>query len=437
MISEVNREGAYANLRLPKLLRESDLDERDRGFVTELAYGTLRMQGKHDFAIRAKIDRKFEELDPHVVDLLRMGIHQIFEMRVPDHAATDSTVEIAKKLVGDGQASFINAVLRSILRDPQIYQNIDSDWAIKYSHPEWMVSAFKDLLGDGNRVQSLLAAHNAPVAPHLIAWPGKATREELLEFGGEAFTETRFGLSSVQMPGAYPAIAERRAGVQDLGSQIVSEVFFNTASATKIDFSLSWLDMCAGPGGKAAFIYNLLASERASDLFTANEPTAHRAELVSRVVPEEHIISHKGQDLPSLNISFDRILVDAPCTGLGALRRRPEARWRKSLTDLKELVVIQRELLDSAAKMLNPSGIIGYVTCSPHISETRAQVLEFLHSNKDFVLLSVEPFLSEPMRDLAMVQSDGTIQLWSDLHGSDSMFMALFSRISRHSGREN
>jgi len=424
LVSQVNREGAYANIRLPELLSQSRCDERDRAFATELSYGTLRMQGKHDYAISTKIDRPFSDLDPAVVDLLRIGLHQIFEMRVPDHAAVDATVEVARAVAGEGKASYVNAILRSILRDPPRFDEVE-DLSIRFSHPSWIVSALSDQLGSEERLVNLLQAHNSPVAPHLVAWPGKSTREELLAQGGELITENSYAVRASQMPGSYTAVHERRAGVQDLGSQLISEIFFNTAGDREY---LGWLDMCAGPGGKAAMLNNLLSEFRPKDNLTANEPTPHRAELVSHVVPRSQVISHKGEDLPALPTRYDRILIDAPCSGLGALRRRPESRWNKSLADLKNLVSLQRKLLDAGVELLNREGILAYVTCSPHKSETRAQVADFLYRHKDFEVLSTERFIPESARSMNFLQDDGSIQMWSDLHGTDSMFMVLFSR---------
>ncbi len=426
LISQVNREGAYANIRLPSLLSDSTMDERDRSFTTELAYGTLRMQGKHDFAIRSKIDRPFETLDGAIVDLLRLGLHQIYEMRVPDHAAVDATVELARAVAGEGRASYVNAILRSILRDPPDYTTL-TDLSVIHSHPDWIVKALAEQVKSSDRLEALLVAHNTPVAPHLVAWPGKSTRDELLDEGGELMPANDFAVRAGKMPGSYAAVHERRAGVQDLGSQLISEIFFNTHQDRQY---LNWLDMCAGPGGKAAMLYNLLHENRIKDNFTANEPAPHRAELVSHVVPAANVISFRGEDLPTQEIMYDRIIIDAPCSGLGALRRRPEARWRKEPSDLKALVSIQRNLLDAAVKLLSPDGYIAFVTCSPHRSETGAQVADFLYRHRDFTLNSLAPFVPDSARSMNFLQPDGTIQMWSDLHGTDSMFMALFSRVT-------
>ena len=439
LLTQVNREGAYANLRLPELLKNSDLIERDRAFATELGYGTLRMQGKHDAFIREKSSRPFDELDPALVDLLRMGLHQLNEMRVPDHAAVGETVEVARMVVGESKASFINALLRESTRNPQFYDQyelVDSDTpqemreklSILHSHPEWEVASFYDQLQDWRKVESLLRANNVPARPHLIAWPGRSTPDELMQIGGTPLPWVKYGVLSEKMPSEYSAIHERRAGVQDKGSQLISEIFLQTAGTAQLqpnESQLAWLDMCAGPGGKASALYTSLRVRRPQDSFLANEPMEHRAKLVAQVIPGELVSVGKGQDLAHSESRFDRIMIDAPCTGLGALRRRPEARWRRTPSDLKELVQIQKELLYAGAQILKPGGILAYVTCSPHILETKAQVLEFLRKHPEMEQLNVEPYLPEAApREL--LTSDGALQLWTDRDEADSMFMSLF-----------
>ncbi len=430
LISQVNREGAFANIRLPELLRASELAKRDRAFVTELSYGTLRMQGKHDFAIRAKIDRPFEELDPKILDLLRMGIHQIFEMRVPLHAAVSETVELARRVVGESKGSYVNALLRSISSDEHIYERLAIDesvselakMSVRYSHPEWIISAFHDQLRDWAAVEELLQANNTPAKPNIVTWPGKSTVAEILETGGTPLSLSDYGVLSDHLPNEYPAIRDKRAGIQDVGSQLVTEIFYATNA---LGDSQSWLDLCAGPGGKAALLYNLLLNDGRESDFLANEPTEHRAELVARVIPRDHIAQLDGRDNKSFGRKFNRILIDAPCTGLGALRRRPEARWRKSLQDLKELVPLQRSLIDSAYEMLEPGGVIGYATCSPHLAETTAQVLDAQHRHQDLQVLDISTISP---RGATGVKLDGTLQLWTHLNGSDAMFLALLRK---------
>ena len=429
LVSQVNRNGAYANLRLPELLSASNLDLRDRSFVTELAYGTLRLQGKHDYAISKKADRPLNELDEKILDLLRIGVHQIFEMRVPIHAAVGETVEVARAVAGESKASYVNALLRSISTDLDMYSDLEKDptipaidkLAILHSHPSWIISAYFDQLKNWEAVEELLRTNNIPVAPHVVAWPGKSTVSEILEVGGEKLPLGTYSVLSNTLPNDYPAIKDKRAGIQDMGSQLVAEIFYETKTETP----LKWLDLCAGPGGKAALLHNLLETNNPQDFFLANEPTAHRAELVARVVPKKKIVSFDGRDFMSFGQKFDRILIDAPCSGLGALRRRPEARWRRSLNDLKELLPLQRDLIDSAYEMLNPGGIIGFATCSPLLAETKSQILDAKYRHKDLEVLDISKF--SPAGSTG-VNPDGSLQLWTHLDGSDSMFMALLRK---------
>ncbi|MSV39033.1 MAG: hypothetical protein F2893_01060, partial [Actinobacteria bacterium] len=173
LLTEVNRNEGYSNLLLPAALSASNLEDRDRNLVTELLYGTIRMQGKHDWVLSQLSDRPWGEVDSGIVDLCRLGVHQIHEMRIPDHAAVAATVEVARKRVGESKASFVNALLRGVTR-----KSID-DWfaplreiedpvtrmSIQYSHPEWIISAYFDLLKDWDEVEAALLINNVPATP--------------------------------------------------------------------------------------------------------------------------------------------------------------------------------------------------------------------------------------------------------------------------------
>ena len=426
LITQVNREGAFANIRLPELLRKSKLLPIDRNLATEISYGTLRMQHRHDFVAKKFIDRDFESLDSQIQDLLRMGIHQLTQMRIPDHASVSETVEVARYVAGDSKASYVNAVLRKVSTDFEIEESIKDlptaeKLSIQYSHPSWIINAFYDQLKNWDEVEELLQANNKAAKPDIVRWPGKSTIEEFAQLGAQSILGVVNGYQIENIPSEFAPIIERRAGVQDRGSQIVVENFLATWKP-----NLGWLDMCAGPGGKAAYLFHSLNEREASADFLANEPIPHRAELVKRVVNNQQVVSFDGRESRNFGRSFDRILVDAPCSGLGALRRRPEARWRRTLKDLKELVVIQRELLASAQQLLNPGGMIAYVTCSPHLSETKAQIMNFLVDFPDMKLVNIGNFTGS---NSTGVLPDGTVQLWSHRDNSDSMFMAVLQKV--------
>ncbi len=403
------------------------MEERDRNLVTELVYGTLRMQGKHDWILAQISDRPWPEVDPGIVDVARLGVHQIHEMRIPDHAAVAATVEVARKRVGESKASFVNALLRSVTRKSMeewfaplaAIKDPVTRMAIQYSHPEWIISAYYDLLKDWEQVEAALAINNVPATPTLVSWPGFSTQEDLVALGAQATQFSEFGASFKGNPGSLDIVRHRLAGVQDEGSQLVATVFARVANGQ------SWLDLCAGPGGKAALL-SAIASTR--DIkFTANEISTPRANLVMNVVHGARVWVGDGREIASHGESFDAILIDAPCTGLGALRRRPEVRWRRSLKDLRELTQLQRELIESAISVLKPSGVFGYATCSPHLAETTVQVNDILKNHPELELIDIAPYLP---KGLESATRGGAMALWTHLHGTDAMFLALLRKKS-------
>ena len=427
LLTEVNRNEGYSNLLLPQALNSSKLDERDKSLVTELLYGTIRMQGKHDWVLAQISDRPWTEVDPGIVDICRMGVHQIHEMRIPDHAAVASTVEVARKRLGESKASFVNALLRNVTRKSQ------EDWflplsaisdpvermSIQYSHPEWIVSAYYDLLKNWEEVEQALAINNEVATPTLVSWPGLSTIDDLKSIGGEPTTFSPYGAHWKGNPGALDLIKARKIGVQDEGSQLVASVFAAASAGT------NWLDMCAGPGGKAALLSNIAREKKI--VFTANEVSAVRADLVRQVVNGDRVLVGDGREIGDLEEKFDAILIDAPCTGLGALRRRPEVRWRRNLQDLRELTQLQRELIDSGIKALTVGGILGYATCSPHLAETTIQVSDLKRKHGNMEQIDVSPYLPD---NLENSERDHAMALWTHRTGTDAMFLALFKKVS-------
>ena len=427
VITEVNRNEGYSNLLLPAALNASTLEDRDRNLVTELVYGTLRMQGKHDWVLSQVSDRDWSQVDDGIVDIARMGVHQIHEMRIPDHAAVSSTVEVARKRLGESKASFVNALLRSVTRKSyeQWFEPLNSlqdpvqHLSIQYSHPEWIVSAYFDLLKNWESVESELRTNNIAALPTLVSWPGFSTLDDLIAIGAEPTQYSQFGARIKANPGSFDIIKHRLAGVQDEGSQLVASVFAQASGGE------SWLDLCAGPGGKAALLSSL-AKQRGIQ-FTANEVSQARADLVTRVVHGARVWCSDGRDIAEHKEEFDAILVDAPCTGLGALRRRPEVRWRRTIQDLRQLTNLQRELLHAAISVLSDGGVLGYATCSPHLAETTAQVNDVLRKYPQLEQVDVSSLLPENLHDAVRAKS---LSLWTHIHGTDAMFMALFRKKS-------
>ena len=426
ILKEVNRSDGYSNLLLPQALTASNFVQRDKGFATELLYGTLRMQGRHDYIATQVSDRPWSEVDSGIVDVVRLGAHQLFEMRVPSHAAVSATVELARKVLGESKASFVNALLRKMsaqsLDQWLAPANLISDpverLSIIYSHPEWIVSAYFDLLRDFTEVESLLSANNLAATPTIVWWPGRSSAEELISLGAQPTKYSDYGMKIEGAPSTLEAVRHRRAGVQDEGSQLVAQIFAKVVSNQD-----NWLDLCAGPGGKAALLSSL--AKESGKKFTANEISAPRAKLVEQVIGGARLLVGDGRDIATLGEMYGAILADVPCTGLGALRRRPEVRWRRTVADLRELTQLQRELSDAAISVLADGGFFGYATCSPHLAETSIAVSDVLRKHPELELVDLQPYL--PV-ELNSAMRDKSLSLWTHRHETDAMFLAVFRK---------
>lgn len=487
VLRSVAESDAYANLVLPKAIRSHRLDHRDAGFATELTYGTLRHQGTYDAILSRCVDRPLEKVGTTTLIVLRMGVHQLLNMRVPAHAALNQSVSLAREKIGAGPASFINAVLRRVSeRTPEewyelIIEDAKDDterMALLASHPGWIVRSMRQALVAHGRpaseIEQLLEADNLAPVVNLVALPGLGSLDEAREQG--AVDGELVEGSALYASGDLARLESVREGTvraQDAGSQLVARAL---AAAPLDGTDTAWLDLCAGPGGKAALL-GALGIQRGASL-VANEAAPHRAQLVEssmRPLPEDSytVLTGDGRQIRETlrkNASnlpgsiepgqlFDRVMVDVPCSGLGALRRRPEARWRKSPRDIAELLPLQRQLLDAAIEATRPGGVIAYVTCSPHAAETQNIVAEVLESGAVSLLdsaaalrdvaLHTEGPNGEPVSVLAGEKDPGhtpeikvkkgapavkasqnptTAQLWPHVHGTDAMFLALLRK---------
>ena len=426
VLRAVRDRDAYANLVLPVLLREYGLSGRDAAFATELAYGACRALGVLDAVIAECAGRRIDEIDGPLLDVLRLGVYQLLRTRVGSHAAVDTSVDLARTEFGSGRAGFVNAVLRrAAARTPEQWieelapQDPVGRSAFAHGHPVWIAQAFADALGGrAGELADLLAADDERPIVHLVARPGDITAEELaLVSGGE---EGRWSPYAVYLDSGDPArlepVRDGMAAVQDEGSQLVA-LALTRAPLHGTDTG-RWLDLCAGPGGKTALLGALADID--GYRVDAVEPAEHRAELVrkaTRGLPVTvHVMDGRAVDLVP---GYDRILVDAPCTGLGALRRRPEARWRRTPADVRELTVLQRELLVAAWELLRPGGVVVYSTCSPHLPETVGVVSDLVRRT-DAEQLDTRELLP----GVTDVGDGPGAQLWPHRHGTDAMFMA-------------
>jgi 16S rRNA (cytosine967-C5)-methyltransferase len=439
-LRRVEADDAYLNLVLPALLDEHAVPARDAAFAIELAYGTSRHLASYDAVLDVCVRGGVGALQPPVHTALLLGCHQLLALRVPAHAAVSTTVDLVRAVAGERQVRLANAVLRAVARrDLDSWMSIvapdfDIDpighLSVVHAHPRWIVQAYLNVLKDLHEVTSLLVANNTPPGVTLAVRPGLAGIDDLAGCPGEPgrWSPYAWRLASGN-PGLIPLVADGRAGVQDEGSQLTAL----TLAAAAPESSGWWLDLCAGPGGKAALLSGL-AAEHGGRL-VAVEPQRHRARLV--------VDSLRAYEMPALVViadgtvppwppaSFDAVLADVPCTGLGALRRRPESRWRRRPDDLDTLVPLQRGLLDSALDATTPGGVVVYATCSPHEAETRSVVNAVLRERTDAREEDARITLrrAAPRTAGADLGAGPHVQLWPHRHGTDAMFIVVLRKV--------
>jgi 16S rRNA (cytosine967-C5)-methyltransferase len=450
VLRAVDDQDAYANLLLPALLKERGLTGRDAAFATELTYGTLRGRGTYDAVLAACSDRG--DMDPPVRDVLRLGVHQLLATRVGQHAAVATSVDLVKDVCGPRPSGFVNAVLRRVAtRDldswipivaPDPARDQTGYLAIARSYPRWIVDAIRQALGTAGaaEIDAALAAGNARPEVVLALAPDPGDLPD-----GE---RTRWSPYGYRLAGGDPAplVASGAAAVQDEARQLAALALSRDGLAGDPDQDRLWLDLCAGPGGKARLLSGL-AAKRGAHL-VASDVRPHRArrilETLRRIRPAASpadgaspgntaVIVADGRHIPWPSGTFDRVLADVPCSGLGSLRRRPEARWRKTPADVKGLASLQRELLNAAIDSARPGGVVAYVTCSPHLAETRDVVTAVAGTRDDVAILDASAVLPEvPGLRSADPGTDPTsarfAQFWPHRHGTDAIFLALLRR---------
>lgn len=424
MLHEVGASGAYANLELARALGAASLSDRDAAFVTELVNGVLRNRGLLDQIVSSCLDRDLDRLDPRLVDVLRLGAYQWVFPGVASHATVSTSVDLAVDVVGRSPGGLVNAVLRRVVgRSADNWLADAPDLATRWSHPPWIVSALADALGPARRgeLPALLEADNAEPPVTLVARPGLCDVDELLAAGA---VPGKWSARAARMergsPGRIPAVREGRAGVQDEGSQLVALAF---ALERIVGPDRLWVDACAGPGGKAALLA-ALGAERGIRLIAVDR-REHRAKLVrralSRLTGNAWSVVGDGLALPVR--AADRVIVDAPCSGLGVLRRRPDLRWRRTPGDVGRLSQLQARLLAGAIDCVRPGGLVAYVTCSPHIAETDL-VIDPLGRDPRVELIDARPHFAE----IPQLGPGPAVRLWPHLHDTDGMYLALMRR---------
>lgn len=406
-IRRVEEDRAYSNLVVPDAVARL-ADDRDRAFASHLAYDTMRWRGTLDWMLTQVVDRPLDRIESPILRVLRLGALQLHRTDIPVHAVVSTAADLAREAVpggrGRGAAGFVNGVLRALDRriealpwpdpedDPVAYLRLAT------AHPAWVVRDLLDRFGF-ERTRSILEADNEPPGLTLRATRDRDGLVERLRRDGVEVEPGRIAPEAVRAPGADPrklsVVTEGEAVPQDEASMIV-------VHATGAAPGTTALDLCAGPGGKASHLAQLGAQVTAVELNPARADLVAQTARRTGVAVEVHVGDGTA---PPVDGPFDIVLVDAPCTGLGTGRRRPEVRWRRSPTDANDLARLQERLLDAATRLVRPGGRLTYSVCTWTSTETTAvaRATEARHE------------------ELQLVEER---QLWPDRDGTDGMYYA-------------
>ena len=427
LLIRVQKSDSYINLLMPRVLGDLSLSDADRGLIQELSYGSLRWKYQYDSFIDQFTQGK--TLSDELRFCLQLGLHQLFRMRVPSHAAIHESVELVKE-IEKRAAGLANAVLRNadrkgfdaLLADSLTDKPELEALAIEYSHPIWVIRALKQALeldGKESDLKALLESNNETPVVNLAALNPKAKNylEELeLEKGGAS------PIGYLLHGNPEPHLGQQGVRVQDQGSQLVALALLEVG-----DRSGRWLDMCSGPGGKSAILQSGISAS--GGVLDCMEPVPQRAQMVERALTDEsetNVIVDLGQN--SKPNSYDAVLLDAPCSGLGSVRRKPESRWRKEPSQLPQLTNLQQELLQAGIDSLKSGGYLLYSTCSPLIPETNTQIRIALDANPGMELVDAKEVIRRLAPGLEVNPDRKTVQLWTHLHSTDAMFMAILRK---------
>ena len=431
VLMEVHRDGAYANVALVRAMRAAQLTDRDRRFLTELVYGTVKAGDTLDDMIAKYLRDGKARIKPQIREILRLGIYQIFFMdKVPASAACNTAVELAKKHGKRGADSFVNAVLRAAVREPEraaIPAGRNARLlALREQHPFWMANRWVRLYGY-ERAEELCRCNNGSAPLALRVNTLRIDREGLLKTLAAAGAQARPSATVpdgivVTSHGMLDALAPLREGlcqVQDESSMLVAHVLGAAPGMTVID-------ACAAPGGKTTHIAQRMENRGKIYAFDVYEGKIARIENNARRLGIE-IIEPRLLDAREIGAHYagtaDRVLIDAPCSGFGVLRRKPDARWRRKPEELGALPKLQQEILASAAAAVRPGGALVYSTCTMETAENEGVVQRFLELHPEFVLERAGAFLPVQQTEDAMVQ------IFPTEDGGDGFFIARMKRL--------
>lgn len=434
VLTAVEQEGAYSNLLLNGVIHKSGLSGPDVGLATEIVYGTISRKNSIDYLLEPFVTKGLAKLQPWVRNLLRLSFYQLYYLdRIPPHAAVNEAVNIAKKRGHQGISGMVNGVLRNVLRRKEELR-FPADLspvkriALEHSHPEWLVARWIKQYGEAT-AEAICRANNEPPSVSVRVNRARSSRDKLLEQMIEQ------GLDAAPSNLSADGIIVRNSGNMALSAwyqeglvSVQDESSMLVAGAVAPEPGMKILDCCAAPGGKTCHMAELMGEQGS---VIANDIHPHKAKLIQDQAERLGLAdSIRTTSMDALKLkdhfapeSFDRILLDAPCSGLGVIRRKPDLKWVKSPEDITEISHIQRELLDSVAGLLRPGGVLVYSTCTIEPSENGEMVASFLQRHSDFELISDRESGFEALGAAAKREPAGLQILPQDYH-SDGFYIA-------------
>lgn len=439
VLTQVEQEGAYSNLLLNTALQKASLEKGDAGLATELVYGTISRLNTLDYFLDRFVKKGTAKLQPWVRALLRLSLYQIVYLdRIPDHAVVSEAVNLAKRRGHQGISGMVNGVLRSILRQKEelvIPDNLSpaDQISLRHSHPKWLVERWIEQYGE-DTAEAICKANNEPPAVSIRVNTTMISREALLEEmnsrGFEAVSSELSPYGIIVKSGGNMAHTEwykdGMISIQDESSMLVAEV-------VDPEPGMRVLDCCAAPGGKTAHMGELMKDD---GLIIANDLHAHKQKLIAEQAERlglDRIKTVTGNALDLAQTyepaSFDRVLLDAPCSGLGVIRRKPDLKWVKTPEDIGEIASLQRELLQSVSTLVRPGGVLVYSTCTIEPGENEGAVAAFLADNPNFEVADNENGSMSRIMKNALPKGGGVQILPQHFH-SDGFYIVRLRRLS-------
>jgi 16S rRNA (cytosine967-C5)-methyltransferase len=430
VLLRIQKEGSYADQLMDRELSSGRLSGPDRGLFAELVFGVLRRQGTLDHILTGLLTQPLERLEPQVLIFLRLGLYQLMYLdRIPESAAVNESVNLAKQTLPRA-SGLVNAVLRNYLRHKDTVVFPDpaaapaASIAARHSHPAWLVKLWFSQIGEP---ETELLAEASSLQPPLTVRTNtlKTTRAELLDrFAANGITAapSRFSPFGILIEGRHhipglPGFREGLFAVQDEASQLAS-ILLDPQPGERV------LDTCAAPGGKATHLAQLMDNQ--GELL-AMDVSVSKLPLIQEAAQRLGITNMRTRAADLLQSgalpadAFDRVLLDAPCSGLGVIRRNPEAKWRLTPEDVTRLAAAQKNMLKNAVRMLKPGGVLLYSTCSTTKEENEDVVADFLSRHPHCVLENLNKIYPQ-FREL--FTDEGLFRAWPHRHGMDGFFAA-------------